>query len=130
MATQHPQQPRLPRGPTPVRLACGQAQCLQSYYAGSILIWLSDLPAARRASTESRNAVKLFELSSPEERSHSDEALAPLGRIYLATARLQLGELDGAVQAYRRVLSLPPERQTSSIVRRMDRLRQILASTR
>jgi tetratricopeptide (TPR) repeat protein len=99
----------------------------QAYYAGSSLIWLDGQKNAERASSQSCEAIKLFEASEPEDRSLADEALA---RIYLATARLQLGELDGAVQAYRRVLNLPPDRQISWIVRRLGRIYGMLGSAR
>jgi len=99
----------------------------QFYYAGSSLIWLDGKRDAVRATSESCEAIKLFESSTPGERSHSDESLA---RIYLATARLQLGDLNGAVQAYRRVLNLPAERRISWIVRRLDRLYDMLGQRR
>ena len=51
-------------------------------------------------------------------RSLDDEALA---HVYQATARLQLGQLEGASEALRPILELPPERQISWIRKRLAR---------
>jgi hypothetical protein len=56
-----------------------------------------------------------------------DEALA---HVYMATARLQLGEIDGALEAVRPVLELPADRQISWIRKRVGTLADILSQDR
>jgi hypothetical protein len=46
--------------------------------------------------------------------------------VYLATARLKLGELDGAMDAVRPITALPAERQISWIRKRIAELADIL----
>jgi hypothetical protein len=62
-----------------------------------------------------------------QQRSLDDEALA---HVYMATARLQLGEVDGALEAVRPVMDLPPERQISWREKRVGNLADILAQDR
>ncbi|MDH6130043.1 hypothetical protein [Kitasatospora sp. GP82] len=61
------------------------------------------------------------------ERSLDDEHLA---HIYLATARVQLGDIDGAAAAVRPVLDLSADMRISWIIKRMDRLADLLAAPR
>ena len=58
-----------------------------------------------------------------EFRSLDDEALA---HVYMATARLKLGEIEGAMDAVRPIIELPPERQISWIRRRVSELSALL----
>jgi len=91
----------------------------QHYYAGSSLMWLPEHADAERAAREAALAVSIWEHEPPETRSLDDEALA---HVYEATARVQLGDLDGAASAVAPILALPPERQISWIVKRLDGL--------
>lgn len=45
-----------------------------------------------------------------EQRSLDDESLA---HVYLATARLKVGEIEGAMESVRPIMELPEERQIS-----------------
>nr|WP_239029236.1 helix-turn-helix transcriptional regulator [Pseudonocardia acidicola] len=91
----------------------------QLYYAGSSLMWLDDEGALRRAAHDSEEAIALWEHEGEQFRSLDDEALA---HVYMATARLKLGEIEGAMDAVRPILALPPERQISWIRRRVSEL--------
>lgn len=105
----------------------GFSQAKQSYYAGSSLIWLQGGHDAERAAREAVAAIELWQAGPEEERSLDDERLA---HIYLATARVQLDDVEGAADAIRPVLSLPVEEQISWIVKRADRLAGMLAAPR
>jgi hypothetical protein len=91
----------------------------QHYYAGSSLMWLTGRPDAERAAREAALAVAMWEQEPAESRSLDDEALA---HVYEATARVQLGDLDGAAEAVAPILDLPPERQISWITKRLGGL--------
>lgn len=93
------------------------------YYAGSSLIWLDGKADARRAAREASEAISLWSAAPADCRSLDDEALA---HVYLATARLQLGEVEGAMNAVRPILELPAERQISWITKRLARLIELL----
>jgi transcriptional regulator with XRE-family HTH domain len=99
----------------------------QRYYAGSSLIWLDGGPDAVRAAGEAEAAIGLWEQQPAQERSLDDEHLA---HIYLATARVQLGEVEGALAAVRPILDLPPEMRISWIVKRLGRLAELLEEPR
>jgi transcriptional regulator with XRE-family HTH domain len=105
----------------------GFSQAKQSYYAGSSLIWLQGGHDAERASREAVTAIELWQSGPADERSLDDERLA---HIYLATARVQLDDVEGAADAIRPVLSLPVEEQISWIVKRADRLAGMLSAPR
>ncbi|MFI2471510.1 helix-turn-helix domain-containing protein [Streptomyces globisporus] len=105
----------------------GFSQAKQAYYAGSSLIWLQGGHDAERAAREAAAAIALWQAGPDEERSLDDERLA---HIYLATARVQLDDVEGAADAIRPVLSLPVEEQISWIVKRADRLAGMLAAPR
>lgn len=105
----------------------GFSQAKQSYYAGSSLIWLQGGHDAERAAREAVAAIELWQAGPEDERSLDDERLA---HIYLATARVQLDDVEGAADAIRPVLSLPVEEQISWIVKRADRLAGMLAAPR
>jgi tetratricopeptide (TPR) repeat protein len=99
------------------------SQAKQLYYAGSSLIWLPGCENAERAARDAQTAITMWEGESAETRSLDDEALA---HVYLGTARLQLGELDGGMAAIRPILDLPEERKISWIGKRLDRFRGML----
>ncbi|MFC1416524.1 helix-turn-helix domain-containing protein [Streptacidiphilus cavernicola] len=101
------------------------SQAKQHYYAGSSLIWLDGREDAERAEREASLAIAMWEGEPPETRSLDDEALA---HIYLGTARLQLGELDGGMSAIRPILDLPEERKISWIGKRLDRFSDMLTN--
>lgn len=105
----------------------GFSQAKQSYYAGSSLIWLQGGHDAERAAREATAAIELWQAGPEAERSLDDERLA---HIYLATARVQLDDIEGAADAIRPVLSLPVEEQISWIVKRADRLAGMLGAPR
>ncbi|KAB2588159.1 helix-turn-helix domain-containing protein [Streptomyces arboris] len=105
----------------------GFSQAKQSYYAGSSLIWLQGGHDAERAAREAAAAIGLWQAGPQHERSLDDERLA---YIYLATARVQLDDVEGAADAISPVLSLPAEEQISWIAKRADRLAGMLAAPR
>jgi transcriptional regulator with XRE-family HTH domain len=105
----------------------GFSQAKQSYYAGSSLIWLQGGHDAERAEREATTAIELWQAGPEAERSLDDERLA---HIYLATARVQLDDVEGAAEAIQPVLSLPVEEQISWIVKRADRLAGMLGAPR
>jgi tetratricopeptide (TPR) repeat protein len=105
----------------------GFSRAKQSYYAGSSLIWLQGGHDAERAAREALEAISLWQSGPVEERSLDDERLA---FIYLATARVQLDDVEGAAEALAPVLSLPVEDQISWIVKRMDRVAGMLSAPR
>jgi transcriptional regulator with XRE-family HTH domain len=105
----------------------GFSRAKQCYYAGSSLIWLQGGHDAERAQREALDAIALWQSGPVEERSLDDERLA---HIYLATARVQLDDVEGAADALIPVLSLPVEEQISWIVKRMDRVAGMLGAPR
>jgi transcriptional regulator with XRE-family HTH domain len=105
----------------------GFSRAKQSYYAGSSLIWLQGGHDAERAAREATEAIELWQSGPADERSLDDERLA---HIYLATARVQLDDVEGAADAIRPILSLPVEEQISWIVKRADRLAGMLSAPR
>lgn len=105
----------------------GFSRAKQSYYAGSSLIWLQGGHDAERAQREALEAIGLWQSGPAAERSLDDERLA---HIYLATARVQLDDVEGAADALAAVLSLPVEDQISWIVKRMDRVAGMLSAPR
>jgi hypothetical protein len=99
----------------------------QLYYAGSSLMWSDDSVALHRAERDGAAAIELWEHEDEQDRSLDDEALA---HIYIATARIKLGEIDGAMAMVRPILALPPERQISWIRRRVGELADLLTPER
>lgn len=92
------------------------------YYSGSALIWLGGGADARRARDEAHTAIGIWEHAG-QERSVADEALA---HVYAATGALQVRDLEAAAADLEPILSLPPERRISWIVKRTDRVAGIL----
>jgi transcriptional regulator with XRE-family HTH domain len=99
----------------------------QLYYAGSSLIWLDGERDAQRAIREATTAIGIWQTSPAEDRSLDDERLA---HVYVATAYVQLDDVEGAASAVDPVLSLPAEDQISWIAKRMDRLAGMLSAPR
>ncbi|PBC72278.1 helix-turn-helix protein [Streptomyces sp. 2321.6] len=105
----------------------GFSAAKQSYYAGSSLIWLDGGHDAERAAREATAAIGMWQAGPEDERSLDDERLA---HVYLATARVQLGDVEGAAEAIGPILSLPLEEQISWIIKRADRLASMLSAPR
>ncbi|MFE9966428.1 helix-turn-helix domain-containing protein [Streptomyces sp. NPDC005525] len=105
----------------------GFSPAKQNYYAASSLIWLQGGRDAERAAREATAAIALWQAGPVTERSLDDERLA---QIYLATARVQLDDVEGAAEAIQPVLTLPVQEQISWIVKRADRLAQMLSEPR
>lgn len=79
------------------------------YYAGSTLGLVGEHERAERAALE---AIAAYESGPAEARSYGDEALA---RVDVAAARVARGDLEGAADALRPVLVLPPEQRIRQI---------------
>jgi tetratricopeptide (TPR) repeat protein len=94
------------------------------YYAGSSLIWLPGRENAEAAEAASEKAIDLWQKAPLAERSLADELLV---RIYLATARLNQGEVEGVLPALQPVLEAPPEVRSSWQGKRLTRIGEILA---
>jgi hypothetical protein len=105
----------------------GFSPAKQEYYSASSLMWLPDKPALEVAEASALTAIATWEHEPIEQRSLDDEALA---HVYLATARLKLGEIDGAMEAVRPIMALPEERQISWIRKRIADLAEILDNDR
>ena len=99
----------------------------QSYYSGSALIWLAGEREARSAEQDSLESIRLFQSGPQEDRSLADELLA---HIYLATARVHLGELEGAVEALEPVLRIPVKERISWQKKRLARIGDLLCAGR
>ncbi|MFG1921726.1 helix-turn-helix domain-containing protein [Cryptosporangium sp. NPDC048952] len=97
----------------------------QHYYVASSLVWLNGGRDADRAATGARTAIELWSTSDPHKRSISDAALA---HVYLATAHLQLGEPEDAIDALRPILDLPESQQFSWIRKRLKRITSMLST--
>ncbi|MGH8902749.1 MAG: hypothetical protein ACRDYA_13995 [Egibacteraceae bacterium] len=83
----------------------------QLYYAADATVWLPG--EEERAEREALDAVDAYEHAEEAERSYACEALA---RTDLSLVRAGLGELDGAREALRPVLDLPPAQRIGAIV--------------
>jgi len=75
---------------------------------------ISEPLALRRAAPST--PIDIWQYEPVEQRSLDDEALA---HVYLATARLKPGEVEGAMDAVRPIIDLPEDRQISWIRKRM-----------
>ncbi|MGH3573026.1 MAG: hypothetical protein ACRDUW_14545 [Pseudonocardiaceae bacterium] len=96
----------------------------QHYYAGSTYALLGE---DERAQENALLAIGMYETGPVEQRSYGDEALA---RVDVTTARLALDDLDGAREALRPVLDLPPERRIEQLTVGIGRVRTTLALPR
>lgn len=95
------------------------------YYAGSSLIWPGGEGDAARAEREALAAIHEWERMSTDERSLDDERLA---HIYVATARVQQRDIDGAAEIMQPVLSLPEQDRISWIMKRAQRVSSLLVA--
>jgi hypothetical protein len=107
----------------PVDGLFGFSPAKQSYYSASSLMWLPERSALEIAERSAIDAIEIWQHEPVEQRSLDDESLA---HVYLATARLKLGEVDGAMAAVRPIMALPEERQISWIRKRVGELGDIL----
>ncbi|PPJ18754.1 hypothetical protein C5F51_36215 [Nocardia nova] len=101
----------------------GFSPAKQEYYTASALMWLSTPQALEEAERAATNAIAIWEHEPIEQRSLDDESLA---HVYLATSRIKLGEIDGAMEAVRPVLNLPEDRQISWIRKRVGQLSDLI----
>jgi transcriptional regulator with XRE-family HTH domain len=87
-----------------------------AYYASEVLVALGGLDNVRRAVDEATEALALLEADA-ETRLAAD--LHAATRLDLASAHLQLGDLDAVAEHTRIVLDLPAESRTVPIMGRM-----------
>lgn len=92
----------------------------QEYYVGGTFALLGEYAEAERHATA---AVDRYVSGPPEERSYGDEALAVID---IATAKLAQGDLDGAAERLRQILTLPPELRIQQVGKAMDRVSALL----
>jgi tetratricopeptide (TPR) repeat protein len=88
----------------------------QEYYLGGTFALLGEYAQAERHAT---TAVERYVTGPREERSYGDEALAVMD---IATAKLALGDLDGAAERLRQILALPPALRIQQLGKAMDRV--------
>jgi len=96
-----------------------------AFYVGDCYVWFRQAEQLRIAEAEALNAVRHYEAGPSEQRSFSEEALA---RLIVADARFHQGELEGAYEAARPVLALPPEYRITQVVEHLDSLAQQLTA--
>lgn len=99
----------------------------RAYYAGSSLIWPGGQGDAERAEREALAAIRSWEAMPAGERSLDDERLA---HVYVATARVQQGNVEGAADAMAPILQLGADEQISWITKRAGRVDALLAAPR
>jgi tetratricopeptide (TPR) repeat protein len=103
---------------------CTFGRTRQIYYAADALSWLPSL--SETAQTYAVQAVEAYEDTSNAEWAFGDQAGS---RADLAIARLQMGELEGAVEAVTPVLDLEPDQRINGIVHSAKRVHQALRSS-
>jgi transcriptional regulator with XRE-family HTH domain len=113
--------------PDPVAGLFAFSPAKQAYYSASSLMWLTDRRALEAAERNATTAIELWQHEPPEQRSLDDEALA---HVYLATARLKLDQVEGAMDAVKPIMALPEERQISWIRNRISELGDLLDGKR
>lgn len=98
-------------------------QARQLYYAAEAEILLPDPPVAAEA--HAREAVDAYRTAPPEEWAFGDEAGAYTN---LALARIAAGSVEGAAEATRPVLDLPPEKRPAGVILSAQRVHQALSA--
>ncbi|MFB6718297.1 MULTISPECIES: XRE family transcriptional regulator [unclassified Streptomyces] len=91
----------------------------QAFYIGGTYTLLGSYERAERHAAE---AIALYEQGAPEAYSYGDVALA---RLDIVTARLALGEVEGASEELKKILELPAQlriRQLGTLVQRVAKL--------
>ncbi|MCW2904569.1 MAG: hypothetical protein JWO67_6834 [Streptosporangiaceae bacterium] len=93
----------------------------QLYYLADARVWLPGAEAqAEQAASE---AITAYQDAEPAQRSFSDEAGA---RADQALARATCGDLEGAAEALRPVLDLPPDQRIGGVVSSVMRVHSAL----
>jgi hypothetical protein len=105
----------------------GFSPAKQSYYSASSLKWLPDRRALEISARSAEEAIEIWSREPVHHRSLDDESLA---HVYLATARIQMGQIDAAVDAVEPVLNLPSERRISWIRKSVGELAVLLDGDR
>ena len=96
-----------------------------AYYAGDCYVRFHQVELLRKAEAEAIESIRRYEAGPPEERSFGDMAMA---RLVIADARFHQGDLEGAYEAARPALALPPEYRITQMVERFGSLaRQLTA---
>jgi tetratricopeptide (TPR) repeat protein len=96
--------------------ACSEAQ--QSYLAGTTYLCVGDHEKAVQAADR---AVRLYEMSPPQDRFYGAESLALLDS---AIAHVLAGDLTGAAERLEPVFSLAPDKRVELICQRSTELQR------
>lgn len=95
----------------------------QLYYTAEAEVLLPEPPSD--AESHARQAVQAFSAAPPEEWAFSDEAGAYTN---LALARIAAGSVEGAAEAARPVLDLPPEKRPAGVILSAQRVHHALSA--
>ncbi|MGX1668581.1 helix-turn-helix domain-containing protein [Streptomyces sp. NPDC055400] len=96
----------------------------QEYYIGGTYALLGDYQRAERHATA---AIQLYERGPKEHRSYGDEALA---RLDIVTARIAVGEVEGAGEQLQPILELPADRRIRQLGDAMQGVATLLEDPR
>jgi len=94
-----------------------------AYYATEVYIALGGLNNLRRAASMASDSLELLTTGAAGD---SCPELVAAARLDLATAHLGLQSLDGAAHHLQPVLTMPPERRTHQLLRRLSRIKVAL----
>ncbi len=97
----------------------------QLYYAAEALAW-AGTDSAESAERLALDALAAYEIAPTADRAFGDEAGT---RCALAIARLNRGELDGAVDAMEQVLDLPVGQRTHGVAVAVEHVQRQLADS-
>jgi hypothetical protein len=103
---------------------CTFGRARQLYYAADALVWLPS--EADEGERYAGQAVDAYADPSRPEWAFGDKAGSHAG---LAIARLARGELEGAAEAVRPVLDLPPQQRMNGIVMSLRRVHKALSQS-
>ncbi|MFG1653580.1 hypothetical protein ACGFIE_26965 [Micromonospora sp. NPDC049275] len=84
--------------------------------------WL-DLRNGEQAAQYAGDALRVYQALPAARRPHSQIKGT---KIDMAAAHLDMGDMDGATEALRAVLALPPQRRNVSLTGRLDRMERLL----
>lgn len=96
----------------------GFSQAKQLYYHGFSLMWAEEPAILRRAVAASKEAIAAWQ----DAHSPGDETLT---HIYLATACVRLGDLDGSMDAIDPILARPLTASFSWVKKRLNQLNEL-----
>ncbi|MBA0127244.1 helix-turn-helix transcriptional regulator [Haloechinothrix sp. YIM 98757] len=99
----------------------------QAVYAGTALLTLGDQESVARAVQQSSQALRIYDVAAPEERSSGDMLAA---RLDLGRAYLSRSDLDGLDDQLQVVLAVPQVLRTASIIKRAATLGRYLDTGR